>query len=659
MSSTIRVFIVFALTVILTPASADSLSTRDFFDSAQVRNMLISPDGRHVAFSFEAETEVRLAVMDLASNDITATFGFGDRQHVLNFFWGSDDRVLMVVNEVTGFLDTMRLTPPRLYAANADGSNRRQIFDDANLFGFQVLHALPDDPDHILISRYHAGDGGEPRAHWVNINRGGTQYVADRPPTRNLSALIADNAGEVRVGLEFIDAEDFDDIEFNLFVRHDEEWQRLELEAERRRPSISPLGFSADNQRAYFSSNHDMAEDDRRGVFRYDFGTGELELLYRHPDVDVAGALYGHDGEVLGVASQFGPRTYAFFDEKVQSHRDAALLTQLMRSFPEDDVSLTSYTRDGRLAVLFVRGDRNPGDFYLFDTENLQAQFLASVRPDLARDAFSPMRAVRIPARDGLELHGVLTVPDNQHQPLPLVVNVHGGPFGITDQWGFNPESQFLAHHGFATLQVNFRGSGNRGEDFVRKGRRQWGQAMQDDVTDATRWAIEQGIADPDRICIMGGSYGGYATLMGMIREPDLYRCGIGIVGVYDLVWFRDGDGSDFSRGRDRQSRMNFERFMSSHVAESSDGLEEWSPVHQVDQIQGEVFIIHGGSDVRVPVGHAERLRAAMRQHGKPHRWMVKEEEGHGFFDVDNRVAMYDAVLAFLNDHIGASAEQD
>ena len=643
--------------LLLDSAVAQTVTTRHFFDSAQVRNMQIAPDGRHVAFTFELDTEVRLAIMDLSNNDITATFGFGERQHVLNFFWGSDDRVVMVVNEVTGFLDTLRLTPSRLYAANADGSNRRQLFDDQNLFGWQILHTLPDDPDHILIARFHFGDGGEPRAHRVNISRGGSRYLGDSPPTRNLAGLGADNAGNLRVGIEFIDAENFEDIEFNLFLKHGDDWRRLEIETERRRPSITPLGFSADNQRVYFSSNHDMAEGDRRGVFRYDFETGELEFLFRHPDVDVAGSLFGHDGEILGVVNLFGPRTYAFFDDKVESHRDARLLTQLMRSFPDDDVSLTSYTRDGRYAILFVRGDRNPGDFYLFDTENLQAQFLASTRPDLPREVLSPMQAVRIEARDGLQLHALLTTPQDVAGPLPLIVNVHGGPFGVTDQWGFNPEAQFFAHHGFATLQVNFRGSGNRGEDFVRKGWRQWGQAMQDDVTDATRWAIEQGIADPGRICIMGGSYGGYATLMGMIREPELYRCGIGIVGVYDLVWFREGDGSDFSRGRDRRSRMNFERFMSSHVAADTEGLKEWSPVHQAHRLQGEVLIIHGGNDVRVPLGHAERLRQAMGRLGKPYQWMVKEEEGHGFFNVDNRVALYDAALAFLNRHIGTDAE--
>ncbi|NDY94594.1 alpha/beta hydrolase family protein [Wenzhouxiangella limi] len=651
----IRSALLGALLVALThPALTETIPTRHFFDNAQVREMRIAPDGEHIAFTFESGSEVQLTVLDLESMQLTtAPFGFGDNQHVQDFWWASDTRVVMSVATVTGNLDTLQAGPRPLYAANIDGSRRQEIFGASNLAGYQVLHPLPDDPDHILIARYHLADEGEPSAMLLNVFDGRTRYLADSPDSRNVSAFIADNAGELRAAIEFIDAENFDEMEFNLFVKHDDQWRELQVDSERERPSITPLGFSADNQRMYFLSNHDMAENDRSGAFRYDFESGDLELLFRHPQVDVSGAIRGHDDEVLGVVSRFGPLTYAFFEDKAAEHPDARLLQQLARSFPENDVSLTSFSRDGKRAVLFVRGDRNPGEFFLFHTDKLQAEFLAATRPELPKERLSPMRALEIPARDGLNLHGLLTTPADAQQPLPLIVNVHGGPFGITDRWGFNPEAQFFAHHGYATLQVNFRGSGNRGEDFVRKGRRQWGQAMQNDVTDATRWAIEQGIADPERICIMGGSYGGYATLMGLITAPELYECGVGIVGVYDLVWFREGDGSDFSRGSDRQSRMAFERFMSSHVAASTDGLEAYSPVHLADHIEDEVFIVHGGSDVRVPVGHAERLRDALDARGKPYRWMLKQEEGHGFFDVDNRVELYDAVLAFFNDHIG------
>lgn len=642
-----RLFMIAVSLFVSASAIAQEISTRQFFDRAQVRNMLISPDARHVAFTFEEGSEVKLGIMTAEDRELLTVFGFGENQHVIQFLWGNNERVVMAVATVTGSLDTMRAAAPSLYAADIDGKRRQQIFDTQRS-RFQILHPYPQDPTKILIARYHYADGGQPKAQLLDIYDGDLDFIADQPNSRDIAALIADNSGTLRVAVEIIDAEEFDDLEFNLFVKKGETWSRFNVDSERERPDINPLGFSADNTKLYVTSNHDMAENDRAGVFRYDFETDELELLYRHPDVDVFSAMYGSDGEVLGVISRFGPVAYTFLEDKSATNEEAILLQRLAASFPQDDVSLTSYSEDGTQAVLFVRGDRNPGEFYLFNTQIMSASYLAAVRPDLPKESLVEMQVRKITARDGLELHAMLTLPKDQKTNLPLIVNVHGGPFGITDFWAFNPEAQFFAHHGYATLQVNFRGSGNRGQDFERAGRLQWGKAMQDDVTDATRWAIEQGIADPDRICIAGGSYGGYAALWGVIKEPDLYQCAVGIVGVYDMKWFREGDGSDFSRNDNA-----FERFMSYHIAETSDGIEAISPVEHVDKIKADLFIVHGGSDVRVPVGHAYRLRDALGRIGKSYQWMIKEKEGHGFYDVDNRVELYDEMLAFFDRHIG------
>lgn len=648
--------VMMALAALSFSAQAESLDTRLFYDNAEVRNLLISPDGRHAAFSFDYETEVRLAVLNLERMEPTALFEFGENQHVLNFFWGSDTRVIMAVGRVTGFLDDLG-RPSQLFAADFNGENRRQIFN-VDRSNYQVLNPLIDDPDHILIARYHFADGGQPKAHLLNIHRGSVHYLADQPDAANIRQLGADQFGEVRVAVEFEQGDTFDDAHFTLHLKHGDRWRRLDIDPQRQPVSITPLGFSADLEHFYFSSNHDLAENDRTGLFRYRFATNEYELLYRHPDVNLNGTLRDFKGEVLGVATSMGPATYYFLEDKIDSNRDAVLLQQLVRAFPNDDVSITSFTRDGGQAIIFARGDRNPGAFFLFNTETLQAEFLQAAAPRLPGDALAPMRAVRIPARDGLELHGLLTRPQGQTEPGPLLVEVHGGPFGVADMWGFRRDAQFFAHHGYSTLNVNFRGSGNRGDDFIRMGRRQWGGTMQDDVTDATLWAIEQGIADPNRICIWGGSYGGYAALMGVIKEPDLYQCSVGIVGVFDLLWFRDGDGSDFAQQRraGRDGRAGFERFFSANIGDDRSELRANSPVHNVGAIKADLFIVHGGSDVRVPVGHAHRLRDALNAIGKPYEWMIKEEEGHGFFNVDNRVELAEAMLAFFERNIGDGA---
>lgn len=635
-------------------ASEEEVSARDFFQHSKIQDIKLSPNGEHAAFTYEEGTQVKLAVMNLEEQEVTAAFGLGENQHVLSFWWANNTRVVKAVGEVTGNLDNTG-RPAHLYAADIDGGDRRQIFE-VQRSRFQMLHTLPDEKDYILIAKYHFADEGQPKAHKLHVYRGTTRYMQDQPDSENIRRLMADNSGEIRVAVEIIEGETVDDRKIILHIKHGEEWRELDIETERQPVDISMLGFSGDNSQAYFLSNHDMTEDDRMGVFRYDFATNEVELLYRHPEVDVSGGIFGSDGEVLGVVTRFGPSQYTFFDDIAEENEEAILLQRLVMSFPDQDVSITSFSDDGELASVWVRGDRNPGEFYLFDTDSMEARFLAATLPDLPTEVLVPMEPIKIEARDGLELHAMLTRPEGRNEDLPLIVNVHGGPFGITDHWGYNPEAQYFAQHGYATLQVNYRGSGNRGSDFTDLGRREWGGKMQDDITDATRWAIEQGIADPDRICIYGGSYGGYATLMGIIKTPDLFQCGVGYVGVYDLPWFREGDGNDWSRQQGRESRQARERWMDAYVGDDPEALKEVSPVHNVEEIEADLFLVHGGSDVRVVVGHFERLKEALDATGKDYKSMLKEDEGHGFYDVDNRVDMYTAMRDFLDRHIGEEA---
>jgi len=631
---------------------ADLIPAEQMFGNSLVRTMKISPDGEHVALTFEEDTEVKLTVMNLDTREFTSTFAFGENMHVLNFWWASDSRLVMGVGEVTGNLDNLGRSTA-LYAANLDGSVREQIFVTVRS-RVQVLHTLPDDENHILVARYHYADQGVPKGNLLNIFDGTLRYLDDQPVDPEMRGLVADNDGELRGALAVKIGDSLDDIEFRIYAKAGEKWEMLDLPSARPRPVMNFLGFSADNQQMYFVSNHDMPSGDRMGVFRYDFDSREIDLLYRHDIVDSAGLLRTPGSKVLGAYASFGPADYSLFDDQVEAlPEEASMLVGLLNAFPQDNVYITSVTRDSKKSIVAVTGDRNPGEYYLFDSGEMQLQFLAASRPELDKSQLVAMETVRIEARDGLMLNAFLTRPRGAKKDLPLILNVHGGPFGVADEWGFNPEAQFFAQRGYATLQVNFRGSGNRGQDFERAGWREWGGKMQDDLTDATRWAIEQGIADPERICIYGGSYGGYATLMGVVKEPDLYQCGVGYVGVYDLAWFREGDGSDFSRRTDRDGRENFERFMSSAVGESPEAVKAGSPVEHVDRIEAALFIVHGAADVRVPVGHAHRLRDALDAAGKDYEWMIKEKEGHGFYDVANRVDLYESMLAFFREHIG------
>ncbi|MGO1891770.1 MAG: alpha/beta hydrolase family protein, partial [Luteimonas sp.] len=255
------------------------------------------------------------------------------------------------------------------------------------------------------------------------------------------------------------------------------------------------------------------------------------------------------------------------------------------------------------------------------------------------------MQAVQVQTRDGLTLHGFLTVPkDSDGKGLPLVVMPHGGPFGVFDSWGFNSDTQLLASAGYAVLRVNFRGSGNYGRAFQRAGAMQWGRAMQDDLTDATRWAIEEGIADGSRICIYGASYGGYAALMGVAREPDLYQCAVGYVGVYDLP--------RMSRENRRIGRWA-RTWTGDWVGDDAGELAAVSPVRLADRIKVPVLLAAGGEDLVAPIEHSEAMERALTRAGVPVETLYYRTEGHGFHAVEHRRAFYGKLLEFLGRHLG------
>ena len=316
--------------------------------------------------------------------------------------------------------------------------------------------------------------------------------------------------------------------------------------------------------------------------------------------------------------------------------------------YPEDTVRFLNHTRDHRLNVALISGDRRPGDYVLVNLDARKVELLAQRHPELTREMLTPMNPVEIQVRDGDTIYGYITSPEQAAKPGPLVVVVHGGPHEVRDYWGYNTEVQLLASRGYHVLSVNFRGSGGYGRAYMRKGFGEWGALMQDDVTDATRWAIDTGIADPDRICIYGASYGAYSALMGVAREPDLYRCAIGFAGIYDLsIWESSGDV--------RQLRGGIAYIR--EVLGGAQDMPERSPVNLADRIKAKVFLLHGGRDRRTPVEQAHRMRAALEEAGNPAEWLYDVRQGHGPTGNEHRHEMYQRVLDFLAENTAPSAD--
>jgi len=287
----------------------------------------------------------------------------------------------------------------------------------------------------------------------------------------------------------------------------------------------------------------------------------------------------------------------------------------------------------------------------VFDTQAKKAEHLISRRAWFDPAKMAEMRPISFKARDGLPLQGYLTVPHGSSgKNLPLVLVPHGGPFWEMDQWGFDGDNQMLAEAGYAVLQVNFRGSGNHGRAFTRAGAREWGGKMQDDLTDATRWAVQQGVADPGRICIYGNSYGGYASLMGVAKEPGLYRCAAGYVGVYDLPMMH-------ARG-DVPGTRSGKTFLREWLG-PKDKLGDFSPNRLAGQIKVPVFLAAGGEDQRAPIEHSKMMERALIGAGVPVETLYYDSEGHGFYKDEHRREFYTRLLAFLSRNIGgATAKQ-
>ncbi|HZR37236.1 MAG TPA: S9 family peptidase [Nevskia sp.] len=634
-------------------ACADRIPTLDFFKFPQNRSLKISPKGDYIALTVPDELHTRLAIIKLSDMSLSGMMDVPSHEQVWDFFWVNDKRVVFDTAgrafNVGGALETPRFTG-HVFAANADGSDYHELRSTTtegtgshllyDQYGYYLAGRIPNSDNSVLIRVYDQEDStaGAYRYNRATINRlnvysGHREQIA-APPYASFSYL-ADADGQIR----YIAAEDDHDHLITQYRNSNkEDWVTLSSE-----PYLghheNALGFSTDKSHVYLGTGD--------GVYSVDLKTKERKLVSKIRDTDESDVILASDMVTpIGIATEPDYPSVDLFDREAP---EARLMRTLLKTFKDDRVSLTSFTKDGKLGVVQVSSDVNPGEFYLVDLEKNSVSPLVKSRPWIDPAKMAPMEAVRITARDGLVLNGYLTVPPGAapHQ-LPMVVLVHGGPHGIRDDWGFDSEVQFLANRGYAVLQVNYRGSGGYSHEFKAAGYKHWGTTMQDDVTDATLWAIKDGVADPKRICIAGGSYGGYSALMGVIREPDLYRCAFAYDGVYDLeLMFKSGDTPESMQG------INY---LTDVLGTDTADLRKRSPVYNVDKIKVPLFLAHGEDDQRVPLTHFRELTAALDKAGKPYESLLKSGEEHGFYNEKNQVELYDRAAAFFDKYIGPGA---
>jgi dipeptidyl aminopeptidase/acylaminoacyl peptidase len=404
--------------------------------------------------------------------------------------------------------------------------------------------------------------------------------------------------------------------------------------------TFKPLAISRDGKLLYALSSMDGGPD---ALVSCNLDGTDREVLASDPFSSVTDVMWNPDtGVPIAAVFEAGGRPkvkYLNNDVYVQ------IIRALSKGLPDDMVSMAGSSTDGSILLISVRGDRNPGDFALFERQGMHARPLYQVLPWIKPDQMPERMPIRFKDRAGMELAGFLTLPTGgDHKNLPLVLIPHGGPIGPSDSWFYDPWAAQLANHGYATLQVNYRGSGGRGYNFQHSGYKQFGSGIQDDLIDGVKWAVAQGYVDPNRICVFGGSFGGYSSLMQPILAQKLYKCAIDYAGVFD--WRIGMDKSD-------TRRVKFGRVYFQEAIGSREDAYAISPVSMMDKFNVPVLIAHGKDDPRVPYQNATDLRSALDKADKPYEWLAEPKELHGFASEKHNEALFTMIDAFLAKYIG------
>jgi dipeptidyl aminopeptidase/acylaminoacyl peptidase len=628
-----------------------------FFDNPVFSGARLSPNGRFVAVRVAPKSgRVRLAAVDLATMKSTVLAEFKDAD-VGQFRWVNDKRLVLTVTDNELAVGDVR-AGPGLYAVNVDGGGFLQLVSRQNQ-GVQINPALAQllPPNTRLLQAVGQQTGDDVYVTQTKLTELGTvDYVSllrlntvtgqAKPVPRPNATMhwLMDQNGAPRIA----EAQEQNRTIIYYKDNADSAWRQLAaFDSYRGAPgAFSPVAFAPDGTLFVQARN-----GDKSALYTYD-----PDSKQRSPQPIVT--LDGHDfdgqlimsrDDVLGVAYEEERARTRWFDAKM-----AAIQAAIDQALPDAVNTIRAPLRPELPYLLISSGsDRQPPTYLLFNTTTNELSPLGAAYPAISLSRMSPKRLVRYAARDGLPIPAWLTLPQGRDgQNLPMVVLVHGGPWVRGDSWDWDPEVQFLASRGYAVLQPAFRGSTGLGQRHFKAGWKQWGLAMQDDLADGARWAIAEGIANPNRICIAGASYGGYATLMGLVNDADLFRCGVAWLGVTDLTlmqkghWSSDSDLSDIFRDYGMPLLVG-------DAERDAVQFNATSPLQQAARITQPLLLAYGGADRRVPLIHGNRLYDTVKRTNPNVEWVVYDEEGHGWALPKNRIDFWTRVEKFLNRNIG------
>lgn len=626
-------------------ATAHAISVKDFTRYGEFENVIISPNGTYLAVTQRRGNIESLIVLNRKTLKPKNITNFGKNLSISNIIWSSEDYILVQpavrvpgiadAHTSTGEIGVIDIESGRSELIFGYRAGKKQLGthikqrENTNAAAI-VLDTLAEEPFRVLIQTLGYGiRGSYNELLKLDVRNGKTTRLA-RSPIRN--GRFAASATDAVVGGLNVEGG------YEVHLRDDagsfSKIYSSNLMGSERTPLVR-------DTRAGAFLFTDSGAGKPRGIISWNPTTDKIVELFRHDTVDYASSMVTPQDELWGVRyfDHFPQYSYPNPD-----HPLAKVHARLVKTFPNMDVNITSMTLDHKLGVVHVSGASNAGSFILTDLENFKFISKLDTRDWLKEDQLADVVPMEFSARDGVKIRGLLTLPPGEDKNLPAVVMVHGGPHGVYDRWGFNWQAQMLAAHGMAVLQVNYRGSGGQGLEFEAQGYGRWGREMQDDVTDGLKFAIGEGTIDPKRVCIYGGSYGGYAALTGVYRDPDLYQCAVGLAGVYDLELL-------FDSGDIRRTRSGL-NYLKTAVGDDKADLRSRSPVHNASKIKAPVLLVHGKLDVRVPIKHAQQMRRALSKSGNKPEWHIESREAHGIFADENRVVVYQKIVDFLSEHL-------
>jgi len=591
----------------------------------------ISPDGTRLAYIAPVDGVLNVWVGSVGGEDFRPVTE--DRERGIRlYFWAEDDRHILYLQDAGGDENW------RLYSVDVlEGGGTRDLTPFENVQA-QVLDKSRHFPDEILVSLNHR----DPRMHdaySLRLSTGELNLVAENPGS--IAGWVADADFEVRGAVTAKP-----DGGFDLLVREagDEDWNTAVSWGPEDGLSSGPVGFTKDGRHMYLRDSRDA---NAARLVALDLATGSVEALVEDPRYDVADVMVHPDThEAQAAAVERARAEWTVLDESIREDFEA--IGRLARG----DFAVTSRDRADENWIVGFTADDGGASYYAYDRGKREGSHLFDARPDLAQYTLARMQPISFTARDGLRIEGYLTLPPDEPQmPLPMVLNAHGGPW-YRDGWGYDPEAQWFANRGYACLQVNFRGSTGYGKDFLNAGNKEWGAKMHDDLVDAVRWAVDEGVADPERVAVFGGSYGGYAALAGATFTPDLFRCAVDIVGPSNLITLINSIPPYW----EPLKAIFTERVGDPQTEEEL--LKSRSPLFSVDRIGIPMLIAQGANDPRVKQAESEQVVAAMKEKGIDHEYMLFEDEGHGFARPENRLKFYAAAEKFLAKHLGGRVEE-